>query len=347
MIMKPLFSKLALFSLIMVIVLVSSGFSGKESQKGHKPDKHKSVKVALLIPGPSNDGGFMESALNGLLKAQNELKVKTSYVDNINPDIESIATALRKLAKKKPDLIIAHAGQSTEAIKIVAKEFPKIRFVNTQGNAVGNNLSSYQVLQEESAWLAGAAAGLLTKTNIVGHISGARVTPGFNGRAAFADGLKYTNPNATYLTTFTGNQDDAVLSKKVAQAEINAGADIIFTMLNKARIGVTEANRESGTFQIGNVRDYYADAPDVFIGSAISDAGQTVYKAIKDLTEKKWAAGVVVQIGASNPDAVRLTLAPHVSKEIVDQIAELSKKIISGEIEISLKYEGPDFVVSP
>lgn len=343
--MKHLYSKLALSIFSLVILLVSSGFSWEEPRKD-KPVNNKSIKVALLIPGPSNDGGFMESAYKGLLKAENELHVKTTYVDNINPDTESIATALRKLAKKNPDLIIAHAGQSTEAIKKVSLEFPKIRFVNTQGSVTGDNLSSYQVLQEESAWLAGAAAGLLTKTNIVGHISGARVTPGFNGRAAFADGLKYTNPSATYLTTFTGNQDDAVLSKKVAQAEINAGADIIFTMLNNARIGVTEANRDSGTYQIGNVRDYYADAPDVYIGSAISDAGQTVYSAIKDLTERKWKAGVVVKIGASNTDAVRLALSPTVSKEIEDKMLELSKKIVSGEIEISLKYDGPDFIVN-
>ncbi|MEC0089263.1 BMP family ABC transporter substrate-binding protein [Paenibacillus macquariensis] len=145
--------------------------------------------------------------------------------------------------------------------------------------------------------------------------------------------MKYTNPNATYLTTFTGNQDDAVLSKKVAQAEINAGADIIFTMLNNARIGVTEANRESGTYQIGNVRDYYADAPDVYIGSAISDAGQTVYTAIKDLTERKWKAGVVVKIGASNTDAVRLALSPTVSKEIEDTMLELSKKSLMEKLK--------------
>ncbi|WP_204343446.1 BMP family protein [Paenibacillus elgii] len=342
--MRKLLSKLALSSLAIMILIFSSGFSSAEAGNEHAK-KQKKLKVALLLPGPANDGGFMESAYRGLMKAKEDFRLKATYVDNVPHDTAKIADELRKLAKKKPDMIIAHAGQSSEAVKLVSKEFPKIKFVNTQTNLTGDNLSSYQVKQEESAWLAGAAAGLLTKSNVVSHISGARVTPGFHGRAAFAGGLKYTNPNATFLTTFTGNQDDAALAKKVAQAQIAAGSDMIFTMLNVARSGVTEAARENGVFQFGNVRDYYADAPDVFIGSAISDAGFTVYGAIKDLAEGKWKPNTVVKIGLENPDAVRLALAPTVPQEVKDKIAEFTEKIKSGEIIVPSQYTGPEFEV--
>lgn len=343
--MKKLLSKLVLSSLAIATLVLPLGNHSAEAKKNSENGNNKKPKVALLIPGQKNDGGFMQSAYQGLMKAQNELRVKTTYIDNIPHDTAQIADALRKLAKKKPDMIIAHAGQSSEAVKLVAKEYPKIKFVNTQTDLTDINLSSYQVKQEESAWLAGAAAGLLTKTNVVGHISGARVTPGFHGRAAFADGLKYTNPDAQFVTTFTGNQDNAALAKKVAQAQIDAGADMIFTMLNAARVGVTEASRENGVFQFANVRDFYADAPDVFIGSAISDAGLTVYTAIKDLVEGKWEANKVVKIGLENPEAVRLALAPDVSQDIKDRMSLLTEKIKSGEIQINLNYTGPEFVV--
>ncbi|WP_409340249.1 BMP family protein [Paenibacillus sp. MBLB4367] len=343
--MKSLLSKLALSSLALATLILPLGTSSAEAKKDHSSENKKKPKISLLIPGQANDGGFMESAYKGLMKAKDEFRIKANYVDNIPHDTAQIADALRKLAKKKPDMIIAHAGQSSEAVKLVAKEYPKIKFVNTQTNLTGDNLSSYQVKQEESAWLAGAAAGLLTKTNVVGHISGARVTPGFYGRAAFADGLKHTNPSARFVTTFTGNQDDAALSKKVAQAQIDAGADMIFTMLNGARAGVTEASRENGTFQFANVRDFYADAPDVFIGSAIADAGLTVYSAIKDLVEGDWQPNTVVKIGLENPDAIRLALAPSVPQQVKDQIAVFAEKIKSGEIEVNVTYTGPEFTV--
>src|SRR5690606_25796185 len=162
-----------------------------------------------------------------------------TYIDGIPPEQPELEAALRELAAAGPDMVIAHGGQNSAAAETVAAEFPEIAFVVVQGNVTGPNLSSYEVLQEESAWLAGAAAGLLTETGIVGHISGIRVTPGLKGRGGFYNGLMHTNPEARFLTIFAGDQDDNALSHEVASAEIAAGADIIFTMLNSGRQGAT------------------------------------------------------------------------------------------------------------
>mgnify|MGYP002040629656 FL=1 len=147
----------------------------------------------------------------------------------------------------------------------VAQRFPEVQFVVTQGNVKGANLSSYEVLQEQSAWLAGALAALTTRTGVVGHMSGIRVVPGLKGRAAFVDGVKAVNPQIRVLTNFSGNQDDNALSKRVAAAQIKAGADVIFTMLNAGRQGAIDACREAGVRQIGNVVDWTRRDPDVFI----------------------------------------------------------------------------------
>ncbi|WP_347309599.1 BMP family ABC transporter substrate-binding protein [Defluviimonas sp. SAOS-178_SWC] len=153
-----------------------------------------------------------------------------------------LATAL--LAAAGPDLVIAHGGQNSSAMEEVAPEFPDIKFVVVQGGVTGPNLSSYKVMQEESAWLAGALAGLTTKTGTVGHISGIRVKPGLKGRGGFYNGLMHVKPDARFLTIFAGDQDDNELSHRVAAAEADAGADIIFTMLNAGRTGAIEVSVE-------------------------------------------------------------------------------------------------------
>jgi basic membrane protein A len=303
----------------------------------------KALKVAMLIPGHIDDRGFMEAGYNGLLAIGEKLAAKTSFIDKVKPKKELLAAAIRKLAADKPDLIIAHGGQNSKAMVLVAPEFPGIKFVVVQGNVTGENLSSYEILQEQSAWLAGAAAGLLTKTGVVGHISGIRVRPGLKGRGAFYNGLMHTNPKAKYLTTFAGDQDDNELSYKVAMAEINAGADIIFTMLNAGRNGAIKAMREKKVYQIGNVRDWYPDYPDVFIASAVANVSMAGYLAAKDLVEGKWKAGTVTKVGLENPDAVSLPLAPHVSQEVRGKLDELKKKLAAGEIEVSVTYDGPEF----
>lgn len=318
--------------------VTDSSQTGKEDAQAVEP-----LMVGMLIPGQIDDGGFMEAGYNGLVKINEVLGMKTAYIDRIKPEQPLMEAALRELAGMNPDMIIAHGGQCSGAAAAVAPEFPDIKFVVVQGNVTGPNLASYEVLQEESAWLAGAAAGLLTRTNVVGHISGIRVVPGLKGRSAFYHGLQHTNPDARYLTTFCGNQDDNELSRKVAEAEIAEGADIIFTMLNAGRQGAIEAMRDAGVYQIGNIRDWYPDAPDVFIASAVANVSMAGFEAASDMVNGTWEAGRVVKIGLDNPDAVSLALAPDVSSEVKEQVARLAADIAAGRIKVSTEYEGEEF----
>ena len=183
--------------------------------------------IAAMFPGRIDDGGFIESGYRGLLRVRDELKIPVRYVDNIAPQEEAMKTALRELADSTATMVIAYGGQTSEAVQRVAWEFPKQRFTVIQGHLTRPNLAIYEVLQEQSTWLAGAAAGLLTKSNVVGHMSGLRVRPGLKARAAFAAGLAQTNPKAKLLTNFSGTQDDAAVAQRIALAMIDAGADIV------------------------------------------------------------------------------------------------------------------------
>lgn len=299
------------------------------------------LKVGVLIPGRIDDKGFMEAGYNGLLRIKT-LNIQTNYIDNIKPELGPLTDALRRLAADSPDMIIAHGGQCAKAVEVVAAEFPKIKFTVVQGNVTGKNIASYEVLQEDSAWLAGAAAGLLTRTNVVGHISGIRVPPGLKGRGAFYHGLMYTKPDARFLTVFAGDQDNIELARKVATAEIDAGADIIFTMLNAGRIGSIEAMRSRGVRQIGNVRDWHPDYPDVFVASAIANVSLGVFHAAQDLASGHWTSGKIVKIGLEDPEAVSLVLSPDVSDDIKAKVAVLRGKIVSGEINVSTDYAGEE-----
>ncbi|WID95474.1 BMP family protein [Bosea vestrisii] len=299
--------------------------------------------VSALFAGKIDDGGFMQAGYDGLKLAESRLGVAAIIEQGVPPKLEELAAALRKLAATTPLLVIAHGGQNNAAAKTVAAEFPNSRFVVTQGNVTGPNLASYEVLQEHSAFLAGMLAGLTTRTGVVGHMSGIRVTPGLKGRAAYAAGVRHANPDVKILTNFSGNQDDNALSKKVAAAMIAAKADIIFTMLNAGRTGAIEACREGGAKQIGNVRDWTLVAPEVFVASAFADVGRAVFNAVSHAISGHLAVGQIRQIGLESPEAVRLTMAATVPAETRARIETMAAEIAARRFEVPTEWQGEEF----
>jgi len=301
------------------------------------------LTVAALFAGRIDDRGFMEAGWRGLDRARVEFDVATTHRANIEPRKDLLVAALHELAAAGPDLVIAHGGQNNEACAEVAPRHPRVRFVVTQGAVTGANLASYDILQEESAYLAGVLAASSTRTGVIGHMSGIRVRPGLKGRAAYAAGARAADPAVRLLTNFSGQQDDNALSRRVALAQIDAGADVIFTMLNAGRTGAIEACRERGVRQIGNVIDWVRTDPRIFIGSATADVGMGVFEAVRDLRARTFPAGSVRRIGLSTPGAVGLTLAPDVPPGIRERIAATTERIAAGGIVVPETYDGPEF----
>ncbi len=303
------------------------------------------AKAGLLLPGKRDDGGFMQAGYAGFAAATTELQMPNVVIDGIRPQKEDLVAALRQLVADQATVIAAHGGQCNEAAKLVAAESPQVQVLVIQGGVEGPNLTSYEVLQEESAWLAGAAAALLTKTGTVGHISGIRVPPGLKGRAAYAAGVAHAKPEVKLLTTFCGEQDDAGLAYKVAAAQADAGADIIFTMLNAGRPGAISACRDKHIRQIGNVRDWYPVAPDVFVASAIADVSVAMRQAVTDAATGRLVPGKPMKLGVSAGTAVRLALAPDVPADVRAAVERYTADIASGAIVVATTYAGPEFSI--
>ena len=304
---------------------------------------NNSKAVGALFAGRLDDGGFMEYGHRGFIRAQSEFQLTTTLVDDIPPQPQHLADALRQLAQSGASLIIAHGGQNDAAARSVAAEYPQILFAVTQGSVRGANLSSYEVRQEQSAFLAGIAAARLTHSGVVGHISGIRVRPGLLGRAAYAAGVAAGNPKARLLTTFCGTQDDATVAERVATAQIAAGADVIFTMLNAAMPGAIAACRAHGIRLIGNVRDWVAIDATVFAASAVADVGLGVYEACRDFALGTWQGDRIQRFGVENRTAVRLQLAADLPTAVATLVHEWQARLAAGEVEPAHEFSGDEF----
>lgn len=304
------------------------------------------AEISVLLPGNAKDNGFMEAGYRGYKRIAEELTTSVKCVYNVSAtsNKEVLTKELRKLAQEGPKMIIAHGGQCNAPVATISKEFPSIKFVVIQGNVKSDNVSSYKVDQEQSAFLAGALAGYMTKTNKVGHISGAWPKPGLQARAAFYDGLMRANKKAKFYTHFTGNLDDNAINAKAAEGEIKAGVDVIYTMLNGGRFGVNDtiAATKGKVKEIGNVIDWTTISP-IFIGSAVADSSVAIFNAAKDFREGNFKGNSISKIGLEDEAVVRLAISDQVPKKVARKVAKLQKDLLAGKVKINTEYTGMEF----
>jgi basic membrane protein A len=116
-------------------------------------------------------------------------------------------------------------------------------------------------------------------------------------------------------------------------------------MLNAGRAGAIEACRARGVRQIGNVRDWVAVMPDVFVGSAVADPGVAVFAAGRDLSDNLLKGDIVKRFGLGNSQAVRLVLADTVAENVKARVAVLTADLATGRVALPETYTGPEFTV--
>uniref|UniRef100_UPI003569F506 BMP family ABC transporter substrate-binding protein n=1 Tax=Actibacterium sp. TaxID=1872125 RepID=UPI003569F506 len=249
-----------------------------------------------------------------------------------------------RLTEVVPDVdgLVFIGGQGNIATPEIAVAHPDKHFAIVQGQKTGPNLASYDVRQEDSAFLAGVLAANLTRSGVVGHLSGHRVRPGLKGRAAFVAGVKHDAPEVKVLTGFCGTQDDSAVTRRWAEAEIAEGVDVIFTMLNDARRGAIEACRAGGARQIGNALDWVEKVPDVFVASALARIDIGVEWALRDMVEGK-SPSEIVEFGLAEGDVVSLKLGDDVPEAARDAVLAAAQDIRAGRIVIPDTYDGPEF----
>lgn len=303
------------------------------------------MKIAVVFVGELRDDGFNAAALSGAEAAMAAGGAEIAIESGL-PFVEAeIAARLGRLAVAADGVVVV-GGQGDAATPRIAAAHPETRFAIVQGSRTGPNLASYIVRQEESAYLAGRLAARLTRTGVVGHLSGHRVRPGLMGRAAYAAGVRDQDAGVRLLTAFCGAQDDNSEAARWSRALIEGGADILFTMLNGARRGAIEACRAAGIRQIGNALDWVARDPELFAASATARIDLGMRRAIDDLIAGRTPDGIV-EFGIADGEFAALTLAPDLGPEHGAAMDALAARLAAGLIPIPEGYDGPEFTLAP
>lgn len=280
--------------------------SNTSAANGDKVDA-SALKIGLAYDiGGRGDASFNDSAAAGLDKAIADLGVKKENTRELsaapNEDESAKQTRLRQLASEGFNPIIGVGFAYAESLKVVAPEFPNVKFGLVDSAVEGaTNVTPLLFAEHEGSFLAGVIAAYQSKKCHVGFVGGVEIPliqkfeAGYlQGAQAAAPKIKVEKKYITPAGDFTGFQD-APKGQEAAKGQIDKGADVIYQAAGASGKGVFSAAKQGGVLAIGVDSDQYnqatvADTKDVIVSSMLKRVDVAVYDFIRAVAKNDLAS---------------------------------------------------------
>jgi basic membrane protein A and related proteins len=212
----------------------------------------KTGPTAVLVSiQPVNDKGVMQDFVGGFNAGAKQYGYSQHKIIILSNAATYIPT-LQQVAARY-NLVVTTFPPMIQAVDTVAPQYPKTDFVLLDAQTTKNhpNVQTLFFKENESSFLAGVVAGMMTKTNHVGFL-GALVQDVINRYlVGFQQGVKYVNPKAHVSWAYVNALEDPALGKQFALQMYGKGIDIIHAATAGTEVGVYEASQQAKKYLIG------------------------------------------------------------------------------------------------
>ena len=290
------------------------------------------LKVALLLSGAANDQGWNQTAYEGAQKACEKYGYELAYTENL--EVADISAAFADYASAGYDVVIGHGYEFGDPALEVAETYPDTKFICTEADASADNVASYVMACEQTAYVEGIIAASTSesgKLGAIGPIPGDSLVKIING---YEDGAKSVNPDIEVQTAWTNSFVDTQLAQEAAKAMIDNGVDVIKHCANACGNGAMTAAVEAGIWCQGDSYDQSSLAPDNILDSAIYNLDVVIDTALGSVADGSFE-GDVYNLGMAD-GAVEVLLSDNLSDDVKATAQDAIDKIVSGELEVDL-----------
>ncbi len=292
------------------------------------------LKVALCLSGAANDQGWNQTAYEGCAAACEKYGLELSYSENL--EAADIASAFADYASSDYDVIIGHGYEFGDPALEVAEQYPDVIFICTEADAAADNVASYVMACEQTGYVEGVIAAMMTESGKVGGIGPIQGDSLVKIINAFEDGAKSVDPDIEVKTAWTNSFVDTQLAQEAARAMIDDGVDVIKHCANACGNGAMAAAVEAGIWCEGDSYDQSSLAPDNILDSALYNLDVVLDIALGKVVDGSFE-GEVVNLGMDS-GAVEVLMSDNLPDDVKEAAQELIDQIISGEVEVVRDY---------
>ncbi len=311
------------------------------------------VRTDVFCAGLVTDFGSVGEGINqqawlGLqdAKAAN-LAERIDYIETV--DTRDRAANIDVLAKDGYDVIVTTGAGLAEDTSAAAKKYPKILFIGVEQPQTSRilNLAGLVFHEDQSGFLAGALAAMMTQTDQAGAVCEERfIDPMRRYCDGFQAGAKYVNPDVKVIVDYRAGSPDNLFNdtdwgRNSAVQLVNQGADVVFAAGGGTADAALEAAASGGSFVIGTETDVYARLPNirsVLLTSAMNDVRSGTLDLLRLARQGQFPSGEF-------PGQVSLAPFHDLDREIPQSIkvrlSGIQKGLADGSISTGIPYKSP------
>ena len=294
---------------------------------------------AIVFDGSKFDKSFNEAAWNGAERFKAETGIPYREFEVANPAMRE--QAIRNMARRGAQIVVAMGFAQAAAVEAVAREFPDTRFTLVDMVVDLPNVQSLIFKEHEGSFLVGMAAAMASKTGRIGFVGGMDIPLIRKFALGYVEGARYVNPDIEIYQNMTGATPaawkDPTRGGELARSQFDRGADVVYAAAGATGIGVYQAAKDAGKLAIGVDSNQNHLHPGVMLTSMVKRVDVAVYEAFRSARDGSWKGGVQV-LGLAE-DGVGWALDEYnrslVSAEMEAAIERARQDIIAGRIVVT------------
>jgi basic membrane protein A len=257
------------------------------SRAHSQPQPAPPLKIGFVYVTPLTEAGWVRQHDEGRKAVEAALgaRVKTTYVENVaeGADAERV---IRDLAQQGHQLIFTPSFGYMEPTLKVARDFPEVKFESITGYKTAPNVATANARYYEGRYLAGVAAGRMTKSNVAGYVAGFPIPEVLQGINAFTLGMRSVNPKATVRVVWLDEWFDPPKERDAAMTLFNQSVDVI--AFHTGSTAVMAAAQERGKLAIAYHSDMRRIAPDAQVVAVTHQWGGYYTQRARAVLDGSW-----------------------------------------------------------
>lgn len=207
------------------------------------------LTIGMILGGAANDAGYNQSHFDALMEVKQNIPCVNTLIAEYVSDSEA-ESIMETMIQQGATLIIAAGFPFQYPALNVAARHPEVKFLHPGGWEVRANFANFFAKTQQTFYLMGAAAGLMTKTNKLGFVAGMPLGFTLGNVNGFHLGARAVNPNVETRLVYTFSWGDTTKEAAAAQALIDQGCDVLAMHLDSP-IAVLQTAEAAYVYAIG------------------------------------------------------------------------------------------------